>query len=253
MPLRLSPALCAFLVGLSSCATARRSEAVAAPHGGGGSGGNEAHNLALEMPAAAHGDSGAVARASNDGRDGQVHAAAAQRRRIRDADVGLIVDDESDIEPAISRIGNSAEALGGYLVHASSRSVSVKVPEDKLDVALTWLDGVGEISHKNIQTRDVTAEYVDLGIRIDNLQRSRKRLQALLDQGGNVKDLVEVERELRRVTSELESLYGQRRLLENQTTFATMSVTFKNRVSPGPVGWVFYALYVGVKWLFVWD
>jgi hypothetical protein len=34
---------------------------------------------------------------------------------------------------------------------------------------------------------------------------------------------------------------------------ATVRVDFERPVRPGPVGWVFYGLARGVKWLFVWD
>jgi hypothetical protein len=30
-------------------------------------------------------------------------------------------------------------------------------------------------------------------------------------------------------------------------------VRFEQPTRPGPVGWIFYALYYGVKWLFVWE
>ena len=43
------------------------------------------------------------------------------------------------------------------------------------------------------------------------------------------------------------------RVLENQTTFAAIHLAVDENVTPGPLGWVFYGLFLGVKWLFVWD
>ena len=81
----------------------------------------------------------------------------------------------------------------------------------------------------------------------------RERVQELVDEGKNVEEILAVEKELARVTSQLESLEGQMRVLDNRTTYATVNVVLEERVRPGPVGWVFYGLYRGVKWLFVWD
>ena len=41
--------------------------------------------------------------------------------------------------------------------------------------------------------------------------------------------------------------------MKNQLTFATIAISLEESVTPGPVGWVFYGVYTGVKWLFVWD
>jgi hypothetical protein len=62
-----------------------------------------------------------------------------------------------------------------------------------------------------------------------------------------------VERELERVTGQLEQLKGQLQALEQRVQYAALSVEFSRDMKPGPVGWIFYGLFSGVKWLFVWD
>ncbi len=62
-----------------------------------------------------------------------------------------------------------------------------------------------------------------------------------------------VEKELERVTAEYESLKARLESLEGQVALATVHLEFRRPVRPGPVGWVFYGLGKGLKWLFVWD
>ncbi|MFN3197233.1 MAG: DUF4349 domain-containing protein [Bradymonadia bacterium] len=175
------------------------------------------------------------------------------RKLIRDADLTLEVSDEDDIEPAVKQIAEMVEPLKGYVVSQTTKSVTIKVPSDRLDEALKMIQKVGEVTRRQVRTRDVTAQYADLMIRIDNLKTLQARLKELVAQGTNVAEILEVEKELSRVTGELERLEGQMRVLNNQTDFARITVRVEESVSPGPVGWIFYGLYRGVKWLFVWD
>jgi hypothetical protein len=46
---------------------------------------------------------------------------------------------------------------------------------------------------------------------------------------------------------------GKLALLESQVSLATIHLTLEKPTRPGPLGWVFYGAYRGVKWLFVWD
>lgn len=68
-----------------------------------------------------------------------------------------------------------------------------------------------------------------------------------------VQDVLEVEKELSRVTLELERLKGQMRTMKRETTYASFRLSVEEEVTPGPLGWVFYGSYKAVKWLFVWD
>ena len=127
------------------------------------------------------------------------------------------------------------------------------VPTESLDQALAKIEVMGEVTHRDVSVVDATSRYVDLMIRIDNLRRMRERLTKLVNEATTVKDVLEVERELGRVTTELERMEGQMRLLSQQTTYATIRVTLEEEITPGPLGWVFYGGYHAIKWLFVWD
>jgi len=90
-------------------------------------------------------------------------------------------------------------------------------------------------------------------VRIDNLQKLRTRLQALVEKAEAVADLMALEKELARVTSDLESLEARQRVLEKDVAYSVLYVSLEEEISPGPLGWIPYGLYLGVKWLFVWD
>jgi hypothetical protein len=183
--------------------------------------------------------------------DGQV--ATDERKIIRDASLTIEVPKAAQIPAALRAARQLTARYGGYVSSETSQSVVVKVPAPRFDEMLSATGALGEITKRDVTARDVTSEHVDLAIRITNARRLQERLRELVGQTQDMARILEIERELARVTVELESYEGQMRLMENQTSYATITLSFEERVSPGPLGWVFVGMYKGVKWLFVWD
>lgn len=175
------------------------------------------------------------------------------RKLVKNGSVVLQVRDEDDFEPTVEAIAKLAAGLDGYVAQQTSSSITFKVPSGRLDEALTAIEQLGKVKHRDIRAMDVTARFYDMQSRIENLRKIRARLQELVAAGTNVKEILEVEKELNRITLELESMEGQMRLLSNQIAFAAVTVSLQEKVTPGPVGWVFYGAFHAVKWLFVWD
>lgn len=192
-------------------------------------------------------------RSSSDASQAGPVEASAERKIVRDATVKLEVGKESAIAPALRAVHQVAAQTGGFVFSETNDTVVLKIPSAKLDDALARVGKVAKVRDKNVSARDVTSEFVDLNIRIDNARKLQSRLKELLVQTQDVARLLEVEKEMARVTEQLERLEGQMRLLSQQTTYATLTVTVEEDVKPGPIGWVFYGAYSGIKWLFVWD
>ncbi|MCB1323013.1 MAG: DUF4349 domain-containing protein [Leptospiraceae bacterium] len=155
------------------------------------------------------------------------------------------------------RARDVAERYKGYV---SNESISedyvqlvLRIPDAQLENALNELGTAGEITDRRINVDDVTMQYTDILIRIENAKKLQHRLNELLAKAENVRETLEIERELARITTELERMEGQRRLLENQIQLATLTVTYRRSEQPGPLGWVFYGAYRAVRWLFIWD
>jgi len=176
-----------------------------------------------------------------------------ERKFVRNASLTLEVKDDDDFEPTLEEAGKIAKSLDGYVQAETSTSMTMLVPTERLDDAMERLEKLGKVEYRDVRVVDVTAKFFDLQIRIDNLKRLRERLTDLIGETNDVKQILEIERELSRVTTELERLEGQMRLLGQQTTYATIRISLTERVRPGPLGWVFYGIGLGIKWLFVWD
>jgi hypothetical protein len=146
-----------------------------------------------------------------------------------------------------------AKEHGGWAESMSGAQVVLRVPDQQLDAVMAELPRLGEVASRRVLAVDVGEQHRDLQLRIDSLRRSRDRYLALLDRAQNVSEATGVEKEIERVTGELEKLEAKLAAMEKRIEFSSLSVDFYRNVRPGPVGWVFYAVYSGVKWLFVWD
>ena len=176
-----------------------------------------------------------------------------ERKIIRDATLTIEVRKEKQIPEVLRAVHETTGVLGGYVASETTHGIVIKVPSRRLDEALLALRSLGHITKREISARDVTSDYVDLDIRIDNARRLLERLNDLMKRTEDVARILDIEKELAKVTLELERLEGQMRLMKNQTAFATITLSVEESVDPGPVGWIFVGLYKGVKWLFVWD
>lgn len=146
-----------------------------------------------------------------------------------------------------------AKTHGGYAALVTDSAVTARVPAAALDAFLGKMPSLGKVARQSVTAEDVTDTHRDLKVRLENLARVRARYLELLERSASVSDAVSVEKELERVTAEYESLKARLESLEGQVALATVRVEFSRPVRPGPVGWVFYGLAKGVKWLFVWD
>ncbi len=134
------------------------------------------------------------------------------------------------VEQGILAVEKIAKDNGGFLAQKGDRAITIRVPRARFEPAIAAVDKVGDVIHRDIQAQDVTDEYVDLEIRIRNARAMRTRLQTLLERA-NVKEALEIEKELNRVTQELELLEGKIKLLKDKVAYSTITVTFAPRGS----------------------
>lgn len=160
--------------------------------------------------------------------------AAQDRLIVRIVDMTIEVD---DVERRMSDIADIAVSLNGWTVseQRSSRHagwVSVRVPSAQLDDAVRAISDLGlDVLSLISSSQDVTEEYFDVQARIRNLNITLDSLRELLSREGELEDILEVQREITRVSGEIDILEGRKRLLE-QTT-ATSLINVRLELAPG--------------------
>ncbi len=168
------------------------------------------------------------------------------RRIIYEARMVISVEDPEATAQAISAL---VKSLGGYVADANlyrqnekmAGTVTVRVPQEKFDEARERIrDLAKRVDREELNTNDVTSEYVDLQARLKNLEATEEELRALLTEvrkrAQRASDVLEVYRELTRVREEIEALKGRLQVLDKLTTYATITVELRPYELAQPAG-----------------
>ena len=106
----------------------------------------------------------------------------------------------------------------------SSAALTLRVPPSDFRAVLRQLAGLGERLSQSQTAEDVTTQVVDTSSRVASQQRSVARVRALLSEANTIGEVVQVEAELAKRESDLESLESQLARLKDVTALATIEV-----------------------------
>ncbi len=155
---------------------------------------------------------------------------SADRMVIKESTMSLMV---KDVAESIKTIQAAAEKSGGYLVNShlskpqesGSGSISVRVPESKLTETLAEFRKAGlRVVDEYISGQDVTDQYVDLEARLMTLNKTKTKFEQILDQAVQVQDLLNVQRELVNLQSQIDSIKGQQQYLSQSAKLSRITV-----------------------------
>ena len=113
-------------------------------------------------------------------------------------------------------------------------SLSLRVPPSQFSATLDSLGALGKELDRTRSSEDVTTELADIGSRVRSQERSVARVRGLLSEAETIGEVVQIEAELARRESDLESLQAQLVRLEDVTDLATIDVILLARSAPAP-------------------
>jgi hypothetical protein len=142
------------------------------------------------------------------------------------------------VDETTARIRAQVESMGGRVMDeqisgdSASRygSIRVKLPPGETDGFVGWIEKLGDLRSKRIQSTDVSRQLFDQVIALENTQRTLDRLRALLDrQGLSMQEILSIEQEMTRLRGEIERIKGEKRFLEHQVAQATITIEIRQR------------------------
>lgn len=161
---------------------------------------------------------------------------AAPRKIVYTAGIDLLVGDLSAAQTKLDALTKQYHGLVAQSAITSrpgaprSANWRVRVPVDGFNDFVNKVAEMGEATRNTIDSDDITDKYYDFQVRMENKKIQVERLQKIIkEQVGKISEVLEAERELGRVTTELEELKGTLKLWENQTALATVNITIQER------------------------
>lgn len=135
----------------------------------------------------------------------------------------------SDLAPPQGSIsgpaGPAPAQVDTSIVGKDQARLTLSVPAPKLDGVLAEIARIGTVSYRSSQAEDVTDAYVDTRARIEPARASVNRVQALLSEATDLKQVVLIESELSKRQADLDSLTQRLAGLDQRTTMSEVTVT----------------------------
>lgn len=164
---------------------------------------------------------------------------------------GFITISVSEPEQANDRIKEIAEQFEGYVNRIGTTRSEIRVKSQHFESAIDQISKLGKVQSKNMVGEDVTDNYLDYQIRLDNARQARERYLQLLENAENVEAALKVERELERLNETIDLLTGRMNRIDHLSEYSTITINIREEIKPGVLGYVVLGLYNSVKWLFV--
>lgn len=171
----------------------------------------------------------------------RVAARRVERHIIYNGSLALQV---AEVREAGARVAGIVRELDGWIQDSGNDHVTIRVPAPRFEEAMTKLAALGQLVDRRVRASDVTDEFVDLKLRLENAEKLRARYAALLEKAKTVEETLAVEKELARVTGEIERLKGKIARMGDRIAHSTIEVRFQ-RVLPAntagvrfPFGWL---------------
>ncbi|MGF6929902.1 hypothetical protein QFZ48_005402 [Chitinophaga sp. W2I13] len=141
----------------------------------------------------------------------------------------------SDFEACKKRIADTVKKYGGYIASEKQENtsmqwrneVAIKVPAATFEQCVENLTGgASGVDEKSITSTDVTEEYVDLDARMKARLAVEQRYVQILQQAKNVKEILEVEAQLKGIREEIESAKGRLQYMDHHVAYSNISLEY---------------------------
>lgn len=192
------------------------------------------------------------ARYLSDLRSAPTAEPAADKNRVvlYNASITLLLKEPDSLNKKLPLL---TKKYDGYVMTVGDELSTIRVPAAQLSNVLQDLSAMGKVKARSLSGQDVTDDYTDYTIRLDNAERARQRYLQLLEKAENVEAAVKVEKELERLNSEIDLLKGKLARFDHLAAFSTVTIHLEKKHKIGLLGYPFVGLYKGIKWLFVRD
>ena len=178
----------------------------------------------------------ATTAAKENGESANLTGNAAGRKIIKNGDLSI---QTREFDEFLTNLNRSILAVGGYVESSSingnsynknrmrSADVTARVPAEQLDAFCDQVSELGNVTYKNLYTRDVTLTYVDLESHVKALRTEQETLMELLRKAEKVEDIILIQNRLSDVLYEIESYESTLRTFDDQIAYSSVHLSIQ--------------------------
>lgn len=140
-----------------------------------------------------------------------------------------------ELETLLASIDAKVAELGGYVESRSVQmgsssydsryaNLTVRIPADKLDAFTKHVSTVGNVTSTTESAEDVTLSYVATESKKKALEAEETRLLSLIEKAENLTELLQLEKRLTEVHTDLEKVTSQLKVYDNLVDYGTVQL-----------------------------
>lgn len=152
---------------------------------------------------------------------------------------GKVTFETEDLKATRSRISQLVKKHQAYFARESENEsgnrmnvhLTIRVVAKHFDSLLGDISkGVEKFEYKQVKIQDVTEEFLDIQTRLKNKKELEQRYLQILKKAKNVKEILEVEKEIGKLREDIESAEGRLKYLQDQVSISTLEVSFYKEI-----------------------
>ncbi len=138
----------------------------------------------------------------------------------------------TDVDPVARQVETVAIQRGGWVESAEifgeggyrSASINIRVPAGNFDAAMASLRSLGRVTDEGVGSTDVTARLIDNEARLVAWRSQEERLIHLLDKAETLEHVIDLEKRLAEVRTDIELVAATQRNLENRVAASLIQI-----------------------------
>lgn len=136
-----------------------------------------------------------------------------------------------DIRENKNKISLKVNEIGGYVSSSNEYNTSAKivykVPTDKLNSFLDFVDAFDGVGKKSVSSNDITSSYAYTEAKIKTLQASREAYVNLLsDPNLSMHEIMSINDKIAEIDVELLKISNEKAMYDNKLEYSTVTVNF---------------------------
>lgn len=173
--------------------------------------------------------------------------AQSSRELIKSGEISLKVADfekfYSSVEAIMNQTGGYVESSfsgltpyyeNGKMINSQlSGNIVLRVPSNQFTTIFETVKKMGVLQTSQHNIQDVTTQISDLNAALENLKVRETRLRELMKQGKTVTEIMEVERELGTVRTQIDQLASNLKLQKQQVSLSTIYINVQESPEVG--------------------
>lgn len=158
------------------------------------------------------------------------------RKVIKSAYINMEV---SNYETSRKKLGHVLVNYKSYIVSENlqnttevmTNNITIKVPAALFDELIAELSKLAKrIDYQNIDSQDITEEYIDIETRMKNMKKVEQTYLRILRRTKTIDDILKIENKLGEIRTEIETLEGRMKYIKHEVEYSTINLTLYQKV-----------------------